>query len=399
VASKYRLLHVIDHLGSGGSQESVVNLVKYCRRELFQPEVATLHGFGHYWDVLRPYGIPLYSLAPRWYRRAAIPLILGRLFRLLAQNRYDIVHCHTYGPNVLATTMAALCRVPLRINHDRTHDDLRYRYQSLRWLDFLGNSLATCVLAGSKSLRNFLCYEEKVPEAKVKVMYNGVDLERFTPKAAPASREKWRQLLGLPADSLLVGGVGRLHYQKDFPLFLKVAAEVSAIIPQAVFVIAGDGEDRDALEELSRELGISPRVHFLGFVKEMPELYEALDLVLFPTRFEGTSLTTLEALAMGVPLVCSRVDGPAEILDDGREAMLVPLGDKEGFVQAVCRLLRDRDFARQLARAGQEKVRRRHSVQAVVGRIEDLYLQYLEGRGYSPSHGQPGGEASPSAGG
>jgi len=139
VAPKYRLLHVIDHLGSGGSQESVVNLVKYHRRELFQPEVATLQGFGHYWEVLRSHDIPLYSLAPRWYRRASIPLILARLFRLMAQNRYDIVHGHTYGPNVLATTVAALCRVPLRINHDRTHDDLRYRYQSLRWLDFLGN--------------------------------------------------------------------------------------------------------------------------------------------------------------------------------------------------------------------------------------------------------------------
>jgi glycosyltransferase involved in cell wall biosynthesis len=391
--STYRILHVIDHLGSGGAQESVVNLVKYCRRELFQPEVATLHGFGHYWEVLRPYGIPLYSLAPRWYRRAAVPLILGRLFRLMAQNRYDIVHCHTYGPNVLATIMAALCRVPLRINHDRNRDDLRYRYQSLRWLDFLGNSLATCVLAGSKSVRDFLCLEETVPESKVRLMYNGVDLERFTPKDPASSRKKWRQALGLPADSLLVGGIGRLHYQKDFPLFLRVAAEVSAMIPQAVFLIAGDGEDRSALEKLSRELGLAPKVHFLGFVKDMPGLYEALDLLLFPTLFEGTSLTTLEALAMGVPLVCSRVDGPAEILDDGREAMLVPLGDKEGFVQAVCRLLLDRDFALQLARAGQTKVRQRHSVQAVVGRIEDFYLEHLESRSWSPCHEQ--GEAAP----
>jgi len=380
VASKYRLLHVIDHLGSGGSQESVVNLVKYHRRELFQPEVATLHGFGHYWEVLRSHDIPLYSLAPRWYRRAAIPLIVARLFRLMAQNRYDIVHGHTYGPNVLATTIAALCRVPLRINHDRTHDDMRYRYQSLKWLDFLGNSLATQVLAGSSSLKRFLCEVEKVPEAKVTVMYNGVDLGRFSPGPDDhLARERCRQALGLPADALVVGGVGRLHYQKDFPLFLKVAAEVSARLPQAVFVIAGEGPDRPALEELSRQLGIAAKVRFLGFVEKMRELYLTLDLLLFTTRFEGTCLTVLEALAMGVPVVCSRVDGPAEILENGREAMLVSLGDQEGFVEEVCRLLRDPDGARQLARTGQDKVRREHSIQAVTRQIEAFYLQHLEG--------------------
>jgi len=379
VASKYRLLHVIDHLGSGGSQESVVNLVKYHRRELFQPEVATLHGYGHYYEVLRSYDIPLYSLAPRWYRRAAIPLIVARLFRLLAQNRYDIVHGHTYGPNVLATTMAALCRVPLRINHDRTHDDMRYRYQSLRWLDFLGNSMATQVLAGSSSLKHFLCEVEKVPEDKVTVMYNGVDLERFSPEGGDLIRERCRQDLGLPADALVVGGVGRLHYQKNFPLFLEVAARVSARLPQAVFVIAGEGPDRAALEELSRQLGIAPKVRFLGFVEQMRELYLALDLLLFTTRFEGTCLTVLEALAMGVPVVCSRVDGPAEILADGREAVLVPLEEKERFVQEVCRLLQDRDAGLRLAKAGQDKVRRDHSIEAVTRQIEAFYLQHLEG--------------------
>jgi len=221
---------------------------------------------------------------------------------------------------------------------------------------------------------------EKVLEDKVTVMYNDIDLERFSPGADDhLARERCRQALGLPSDALVVGGVGRLHYQKNYPLFLEVAAKVSAVIPQAVFVIAGEGPDRAALEELSWQLGIDSKVRFLGFVEKMRELYLALDLLLFTTRFEGTCLTVLEALAMGVPVVCTQVDGPAEILEDGREAILVPLGEQERFVQEVCRLLQDRDVARHLARTGQDKVRRDHSIQAVTRQIEALYLQHLGG--------------------
>lgn len=379
MASKYRLLHVIDHLGSGGAQESIVNYLKYGQRQLFQPEVAALHGFGHYWQVYRSWGVPVYSLVPYQAAAPAVPLIMARLWGLLRRNRYAIMHCHTLAANIVATTTAALGRVPLRINHDRTNEEVRYRNRSMLWLDTLGNSLATHIIAGSSSIRTFLCREEKLPADKITVIYNGVDLERFSPEAHGEAREKWRRALGFPPDSLVVGGVGRLHPQKDFHTFIEVAAGVSARIPEAVFVIAGDGPDRAALEELSRKLGLAARVKFLGFVKEMPELYRALDLLLFTSRYEGTCLTVLEALAMGLPLVCSQVDGPAELLKSGREALLVPPGQKELFVEEVCRVLQDRSFAQGLAQAGQAKVRGHHSVKAVIQRVEAFYLQCLEG--------------------
>jgi hypothetical protein len=175
--------------------------------------------------------------------------------------------------------------------------------------------------------------------------------------------------------------VGRLHYQKNFRLFLEVAAEVCERVPQAFFVIAGEGSDLAALEELSRQLGIASRVRFLGFVKEMPELYECLDLLLLTSHFEGTPLTVLEAMAMGVPVVASRVDGVAEVLEDGRDAMLVSPGRRDLFVEEICRVLADQGLRQGLARAGQEKARQQFSAEAMVRRVEDLYLRYLEDGG------------------
>ena len=172
--------------------------------------------------------------------------------------------------------------------------------------------------------------------------------------------------------------MGRLDYQKNFSLFLEVAAEVGARFPQAIFVIAGEGPDRAALEELSQKLGIASRVRFLGFVKEMPELYQSLDLMLLTSHFEGTPLTILEAMATGVPVVASHVDGVGDVLADGRDSLLVPPGRRDLFVQGVCRLLQDQNLRRQISQAGQAKVQQRHSVEGMVRRVEALYLKYLE---------------------
>lgn len=377
-SARYRILHVIDHLGSGGAQEAVCQLVKYRQTQRFQPEVVSLHGFGHYYEVLRSWGVPVRTLVPQGFARAAIPFIFLRLFRLLARNRYDIVHTHLIGANVLATPLAALYRVPVRVTHDQTHDDVRDYSVIHRWLDMLANRLNHHVIAVSSSIRAFLHCKEKLPDDKISVIYNSVDLMRFSGSNNPKAREGERHRWDLPADGLIVGGVGRLHYQKNFPLFLEVAAEVCARFPQALFVIAGEGPERAALEDMTRKLGIASRVRFLGFVRDMPELYQSLDLLLLTSHFEGTPLTVLEAMAMGVPVVASQVDGVAEVLENGRDAVLIPPGRRDLFVAEICRVLRDRSLRQRLAQAGQKKVRQGFSAEAMVRRVEALYLQYLE---------------------
>jgi glycosyltransferase involved in cell wall biosynthesis len=255
---------------------------------------------------------------------------------------------------------------------------VRHRLRQNRHLRLLSNRLSHRVIAGSNSIRNDLCAVEKVPSEKISLIYNGVDLEQLDPKMTKRERAKWRRTWGIPKDALVVGGIGRLHPQKNFPLFLEVAVEVSHRFPQAVFVIAGDGEDRALLEDLSRKLGIAEKVRFLGFVKELRELYLVMDVLLFPSLFEGTPLTIFGALAVGLPVVASRVDGIAETLQDGKDAILVPPEHKELFVHQVSRLLEDRQLAQNLAHTGQETVYRSYSAEAMVRQVEEVYLQLFE---------------------
>lgn len=380
----YRVLQIIDNMGPGGAQEVVCQLVKYFQPEVFQPEVLTLRGFGHYWEVLRSMGVPIHSLLPydlELYGNYGCLQIhtLSRLFLFLTQNRYDVVHAHLLWSMMFFTPMAALFRVPVRFNHDHALDVVRYReYRQPR---LLSNRLSHHTIAVSSSVSTFLCQEEKMPADKITVINNSVDFSRFSRRNEPNEQERVRRNWDLPADAFVIGGVGRLGYQKNFPLFLEVAAEVCAQFSQAIFVIAGEGPDQASLEEKSRDLGIASRVRFLGFVKEMPEFYQCLDLLLLTSHFEGTPLTILEAMAMGVPVVASQVDGVGEVLEEGKNAILVPPGHRDLFVQGISQLVRNQSQWQQFSNAGQEKVRQCHSVEVMVRQVESLYLKYLRDEG------------------
>ncbi len=372
MAKRYRILHIIDHLGPGGAQEALLNLVKYADRRRFQLEVATMHGFGVYWDLLQQEQVPLHSLASH----KLVPLYLVNLIRLLKRGRFDLVHCHLIAANLMAKPLAALCRVPVLFNHDQCNDVFRYREIWRLWLDRLANRWTDQIIAVSQSTRNFLLAKEKIPPEKVALIYNAVDLERYFP-GSPELRRECRRKLGWPEQARVVLGVGRLRSQKNFTGFLEVAASLSQRLPEVCFVIAGDGPDRASLEDLASRLGLANRVQFLGFVAHMRGLYLASDVLFFPSHFEGTPMAVLEAMASGLPIVASQIDGTAEILTDGLDAFLVPTEQNQIFGQRLETLLQDRPLAQRLAQRALETVRQRFGAPVMAQQVESLYLKHL----------------------
>jgi glycosyltransferase involved in cell wall biosynthesis len=347
VGKRYRILHIIDHLGPGGAQEALLDLVKYADRSRFHLEVAAMHGFGVYWD------------------------------RLLRRGRFDLAHCHLIAANLIAKPLAALCRVPVLFNHDQCNDEFRYRQKWRLRLDRWANRRTDQIIAVSQSTRDFLLNYEQVDPHKVALIYNAVDLERYYP-GSPEERREGRAGLDLPEEARVVLGVGRLRHQKNFSGFLEVAAALSRRRPEVRFVIAGDGPDRAGLEKLAQRLGLGDRVRFLGFVSRMRELYVASDVLLFPSHFEGTPMAVLEAMATGLPIVASRIDGTAEVLTDGVDGLLVPPGQNQVLAARLETLLLDRNLAQGLAQRALETVRQRYSAPAMTRQVENLYRRHLE---------------------
>lgn len=368
----YRVLHVIDSLDLGGAQVVLLNLIKYADRSRFQIEAVALHGRGVFWGPVRATGVPLWSLSFHHY----FPSYAPGLMALMLARRYDVVHCHLLASNVIAKPIAALCGVPVRINHDHCNDKLTDPRPWALPADKWTNRYSTHVVAVSESTRAFVEAHENVPGARTVTIHNGIDCETYRPK--PELREEARKRWDLPADAFIVGGIGRLTHQKNFALFLEVAAEVLKSHPQAFFAIAGTGEDEAALRAQADALGIANRVRFLGFVGDMAGLYPALDLLLLTSRYEGLPITILEAMAVGIPIVASRLDGIAEVLADGRDAALPPAGDAAAFASSVNRLIADRELAESYSASALAKVRADYSADRMTREVESIYLRYLE---------------------
>lgn len=369
---KYRVLHVIDSLDLGGAQVVLENLIRHGDRERFEFEAAAMHGRGVYWDRLATLGVPLHSLS--FHHK--VPLYVPRLAWLCLTRRYDVVHTHLLAANVIAKPVATIFGTRVRINHDHCNDKLTDPRKWALTADRLTNRLSTHVIAVSESTRAFVVEKEGVPPSRATTIHNGIDLEKFRPRPElrGAARERWK----LPQDAFVVAGIGRLTYQKNFPLFLEIAAAIAKEHPRAVFVLVGTGEDEPALRAQAAELGLQERVRFLGYVADMPALWPAIDCLLLTSRYEGLPITILEAMACGAAIVASNLDGMREILRDEENADLVPPGAPEPYVARLSRLIREPAVAEGHAAAALATVRESYGASAMARAVEAIYLRYLE---------------------
>ncbi|MEX1044702.1 MAG: glycosyltransferase [Chthoniobacterales bacterium] len=360
-----KVLHVIDSFDLGGAQTTLLNFARFHDRGRFDLTVAAMHGRGVFATALEHEGVPVVSLsAAKWP-----PGYLLALPRLLRAGRFDVGHFHLFGANWIGKPLAALCGLRLRVNHDQCNDRMR----ADRWLcvaaDGATNLLSSHIFAVSASTRDFLLEKERIPAGKVSLLSNAVDAQRFSP-ALPAEREAARAELGLAPGRVVVAGLGRLHPQKNWPLFLQVAAR----FPEVDFVIAGTGPEEEKLRELA-----PGHVRFVGF-RDSREVLAAADVFLLTSDYEGTPMTLLEAMACGVPSVVSAVDGCQEILGDGRGGVTARPGDVEDFAGKLGALLGDSARRAQQGVVARERALREYDARAQTQAVEAIYEKLLAAR-------------------
>jgi glycosyltransferase involved in cell wall biosynthesis len=365
-----RVLHVIDHLGLGGAQTALLDMLHHRDRERFHGEVAVVHGRGPFADALEADGVTVHSLAPRKWP----PVFVPNFLRLLAGGRYDVLHFHLQASNWLLKPLAAQAGAPVRFSHDHTSGDLAFRGIGSLLPDSISHRFSTRVVAVSDGVRNFLCHWAVVPGDLVEVIPNGVDDTTFRP-ATTAERRAARDALGVPAEGLVVGGMGRLAYEKNFALL----AELAPRHPEAIFLVAGTGPEAGCLSTRMALAGVSDRVRFLGQVTDRPRFYQALDVFILPSLHEGLPMAVLEAMAAGVPVLASRLEGIAAALADGSEGLLAEPGDVGAFSAALDRLVTNPSGRAKMAEAARRKVGERFSARWTMNRIETLYESALAG--------------------
>ena len=367
-----RVLHVIDSFDLGGAQTFLLDLVRHLDPRLFVTEVAAMHGHGVFESAFQEAGIKTHSLSPGKFP----PLYLLNFLRLMHQGKFDILHFHLFGAKLCAKPLAIAAGHRAIVVHVQCNDASRDQSPLLLAADALANRGASRVIAVSESVRRYLLEHEDLPAAKVAMIPNGLDAGEFVPATGEQKRQA-RAKFGISEGSFVIGGVGRLVAQKNFRLFLEVVARIVAKNPQVLFVIAGSGPLGSALRSQAESLGVTDAIRFLGHVSDRTGLYHTLDTLLMTSDFEGTPMALLEAMASGLPVVASGVDGIAEVCTNEADALLVPPGDAVGFAKSLERLIRDESFRRKLSNHARQTVLSHYDISLLTRQIERLYEQIL----------------------
>ncbi|GAB4181849.1 MAG: glycosyltransferase [Terrimicrobiaceae bacterium] len=362
-----RVLHVIDHLGLGGAQSALLDLVRNADPGSVLNEVAVLHGKGPFFEALRQCGVPVHSLSARRWP----PDYLIELPRLLAGARFDILHFHLQGSNWLAKPLAALCSDRPRVAHDHTSGDLKFRGWHSLLPDALSHLWSDRVIAVSPGVKEFLCCWEAVDPGRVDVVRNGIDTSFFQPVSAER-RKAAREHFSICETEVVVGAIGRLSPEKNFAAL----ASVAAAFPDVRLLIAGEGPLEGALREAFRPFG--SRVRLCGRVDDREGFYAALDVFTLPSLYEGLPMSLLEAMASGLAPVASRLPDIARAIRDGEEGLLVQPGSHRDLVEAVGLLIGDPARRAEMGQAARARCELDFSACRMAGQVGEVYRSLIE---------------------
>jgi sugar transferase (PEP-CTERM/EpsH1 system associated) len=284
----------------------------------------------------------------------------------LRREQPDVVHAHS-GTWLKAARAARLAGVRRVVFTEHGLNDVEPWYNAI--LKRCGGWMTDCVVAVSHPLRQYLVEHVRIPESKVVVIPNGVDTLRFRPGP---SRGELRARLGL-GNAAVIGHVARLAPVKNQPLLVDALGRVRERAPNAHLVIVGDGPERDALRAHIRARGLEASVHLAGEARDVPSILREFDVFALPSKAEGTSMSVLEAMASGVPIVASAVGGTPDLLDHGRCGVLVAPNDVDALADALADLLLAPERRRDLAAAARARVMSEFDEAVVAKRYEGLY--------------------------
>jgi glycosyltransferase involved in cell wall biosynthesis len=352
-ARRIRVVHVVRQLDVGGMENLLVEFARHADRSRFNLRFVSLTTRGVLAADIESCGWPVTALEQPPGLRAGLPF---RLAGLLRRWKANVVHTHNTAALLYAAPAARMAGVAgvIHTRHGQNYQSGRRQRAAFRLASQLADRVV-CVSADSA----IMSASEGVPRSRLRVLRNGIDLFRFEYRG--------------PCPSGPAVMVARLSPEKDAANLLRAAAIVARKWPAFQLEIAGDGRCLPELRRLAGQLGLAASVTFLGQVRDVPAVLERASLFVLPSLSEGVSLTLLEAMARGLPIVATRVGGTPEVVLDGVTGFLVPAADPAALADRIERLLANPQSAQMMGRAGRRRVEEAFDIVGMVGQYEVMY--------------------------
>jgi glycosyltransferase involved in cell wall biosynthesis len=375
----------------GGPGRLVLDLANNLDKTRF--EVAVAFGPGYPLDeVFLKAGIETFHVC---MSRNIAPLINAKgffqIYRLLKQGEFDIVHTHCSIAGFLGRIAAKLAGCPIIIFQDQgfafTRGSLGIVKYIYLFIERLLEPITDQYVTVSNTLKQIGLRHKILRPNKVTVIYNGIDPRQI--ESSSADKVIKKKELGLDSSFTVVGIIGRLEPQKRVDIFLKGASMIRKSDMETQFLVVGDGPLRNKLEAVAEDLKIKDKVFFAGWKTDVFEMLDVIDVLCLTSSWEGMPLVVLEAMAMGKPVIATKVRGIEEVVEDGKTGILIPLEDPHALSEACMKLIRDKALISVMGGEARTRFEQLFTIERMIHEYESVYTNMINKKGLSLNSRKP----------
>lgn len=359
---RLKIAHVINSFGLGGVPQVAYQLLRSLPADTYDVFVYVLKNYHDNSDArqrLAQQFTELGATVRTPERDEKKFYVVSQIAHWLMNDQIDILHTHSYKPNIYGRLAGLLCRhkgIKMIAHYHNYYDNKWQEDDSLIYEQMLAQQ-TDHFLACSRSVAEHAASRIGIESSRVEVLLNGIDLGRFK---ARQSKSAIKAEFDIPENNKLVGVVGRISRQKAQDVFLEAAAKLVETHPDALFLLAGAPDEPEVLQQLkaqAKTLGIHHKVLFLGYIEDITKIYSILDILVMPSRWEGFGLALVEAMAMSLPIVTTDVGGILEVVVPNESALIVPPDNAEAVAEAIGRLLENPAIMTKFSNAGSNRAR------------------------------------------
>ncbi len=374
---KIVVLLVISNLEFGGAQRQVIELANNIDVDKFEIHVCSLSNYIPLGDALKTKSHRLHIIHKNYKFDVTVVWKLAKLLRKL---QVDIVQSYLFDAEIAVRLAGKMAGTPVIISSERnTNYSLKKIHLNVYALT--RNMFDICI-ANSQSGADFNSRVLKQPIEKYRIVHNGVDTERFR----PADKKNIRKLLGIRKNAFCVGMFGSFKEQKNHPLLFSAAQIVLSHYPDTLFLLVGDqlfagmhgsSDYKKDMDTLVDDLGIRKQCLFLGNRTDVERLYNACDITVLPSLFEGTPNVALESMSCGIPVIATDVSDNNYIIPDGKVGYIVPLNSKELLANRIIKLREDPLLLNSMQRNARNWIKKEFSTKRLSEKTEKIYKEIL----------------------
>jgi glycosyltransferase involved in cell wall biosynthesis len=370
MSRRLRVGLVIPTLDQGGAEKQFCLLASRLDRNRFDPHVFVLTRSGARQSFLKDTGVPWTVIGKRW---KGDPTAWWKLANAFGQQRLDLVHTWLFAANSYGRSAALWAKIPIIIGGERSVDPWKSGWQLTldRWLARRSDAIFT----NSSGVVDFY-QQQGIAKERFLVIPNGVELSG----RSSIDRSEALRRMQVPSDWRVILAVGRLWPQKGYREALWCMELLRLVEPRTMLVVIGEGPQRASLEEFRDQIQVAAHVRLLGERSDVEDLMPHADVLLNTSLYEGQSNAMLEAMAAGVPVVASDIPGNRDLVIDQQTGYLVDREDVRTMVQRLRRLVTDTQMRGTMGQAARERVATEFSVDRMVRRHEEAYLQLARKR-------------------